>query len=71
VVNIGATMAVVRCPYCVSGDEFKPMAALSGDGRFVCRQCGHLAIPSNKSFECVCRKCSSYRHSMPAVAGRT
>jgi len=59
-VNVAMGMTVVRCPYCISGDEFRPMAALS-DGRFVCRQCGHLAIPSDKSFECACRKCFELR----------
>jgi uncharacterized protein (DUF983 family) len=47
---------VVRCPYCVSGDEFKPMAA-AGNRRFACGKCGHLAIPSDKNFRCACRKC--------------
>ena len=51
---------VVRCPYCVSGDEFKPMAA-AGDGRFACDKCGHLAIPSDKNFRCACRKCFELR----------
>ena len=58
--NIAMNATVVRCPYYVAGDEFKPMAALSG-GRFVCRQCGHLAIPTDKSFECACRKCFELR----------
>jgi hypothetical protein len=60
VVNIAVNMTVVRCPYCVAGDDFRPMTILS-DGRLVCRQCGHLAIPSDKSFECVCRKCFALR----------
>jgi hypothetical protein len=60
VVNIAMNTTVVRCPYCVAGDQLKPMAALSG-GRFVCRQCGHLAIPTDKSFECACRKCFELR----------
>ena len=59
-VNVAMSMTVVRCPYCVSGDEFRPMSALSG-GRFVCAKCGHLAIPSDKSFECACRKCFELR----------
>lgn len=69
VVNIAINMTVVRCPYCVSGDEFRPMAALS-DGRFTCRQCGHLAIPSDKSFECACRKCFELRAIDARRAGR-
>src|SRR5579864_4517211 len=47
---------LVRCPYCASGDEFRPMVALS-DGRFICGQCGHLAFPNDRNFECACRKC--------------
>jgi hypothetical protein len=39
-------------PYCVSGDEFKPMAALS-DGRLVCCQCGHLAIQRQELRMCL------------------
>ena len=58
--NVVMSMTVVRCPYCVSGDEFRAMAALS-DGRYICRQCGHLAIPSDKRFECTCRKCFELR----------
>lgn len=54
VMNVGIT--VVRCPYCVSGDEFRPMTTVA-DGRFVCGKCGHLAIPSDKNLECACRKC--------------
>jgi ribosomal protein S27AE len=36
---------VGKSPYCISGDEFSPMATFSG-GRFVCGKCGHLAIPT-------------------------
>ena len=43
-VNIAMTMTVVRCPYCVSDDEFRQMIARS-DGRFICNRCGHSAIP--------------------------
>jgi hypothetical protein len=58
--NVAMSMTVVRCPYCISGDEFRPMEALSG-GRFACGKCGHLAIPSDKSFQCACRKCFELR----------
>ena len=59
-VNKAMSMTVVRCPYCISGDEFRPMEALSG-GRFACGKCGHLAIPRDKTFECACRKCFDLR----------
>jgi hypothetical protein len=47
---------VVRCPYCVSGIEFRPMIAYK-DGRFVCRECGHTARPGDPGYRCICRKC--------------
>jgi hypothetical protein len=59
-VNATETEIVVRCPYCVSAYEFKPMAA-AGDGRFACCKCGHLAIPADKNFRCTCRKCFESR----------
>lgn len=58
--DIATSMTVVRCPYCISDDEFRPMEALSG-GRFACVKCGHLAFPSDKRFECACRKCFELR----------
>ena len=54
------TMTVVRCPYCVSDDEFRQMIARS-DGRFVCNKCGHSAIPDDKDFKCSCWKCFELR----------
>ena len=59
-VNVTMTMTVVRCPYCISGNEFRPMTAVA-EGRFVCGKCGHLAIPSDKTFECACQKCFNLR----------
>ena len=52
--------AVVRCPYCVSGGEFRPMIALA-DGAFVCGMCSHMAIPDDESFKCHCSKCVEMR----------
>lgn len=51
---------VVRCPYCVSEDEFRPMTAV-GSGRYVCAKCGHLAMPDDTSFNCQCGKCAELR----------
>lgn len=51
------TDTVIRCPYCVFFDEFRPMVALQ-DGRFVCENCGHKA---NGKFECSCQKCVRLR----------
>ena len=55
--NLAVIEAVVRCPYCVSGDEFRPMSAQSL-GRYVCGKCGHLAMPADHNFKCRCRKCA-------------
>ena len=54
------TMTLVRCPYCVSNDEFREMIARM-DGRFVCNRCGHSAIPIDENFRCACRKCLELR----------
>ena len=51
---------MVRCPYCVLGDVFRPMVA-HPDGRFICAQCGHLANPYEANFECSCPKCLDLR----------
>jgi hypothetical protein len=59
-VNAAEIMTVVRCPYCVSGDQFRPMTA-DGRGRYVCAKCGHLAMPADKGFECHCGKCDELR----------
>jgi hypothetical protein len=42
----GLNMAeeIVRCPYCVSADEFWPMKPRT-DGWFLCVICGHSAVP--------------------------
>jgi DNA-directed RNA polymerase subunit RPC12/RpoP len=51
---------VVRCPYCLEGEEFKPMAD-NANGRFMCAKCGHLAIPDQRDFRCFCWHCSELR----------
>jgi hypothetical protein len=59
---------VVRCPYCVAGNDFKEMVA-NLDGRFICRKCGHRAIPDDPDFKCSCPKC--WEMSFPAALGTT
>jgi ribosomal protein S27AE len=54
-----ATLAVVRCPYCVVGDEFNPMVAHL-DGRLICAKCGHVVKP-HRAFQCSCSQCSNVR----------
>ena len=56
----GLTLTAVQCPYCVLGYEFRPMVA-HPNGRFVCNKCGHLAIPSDNTFECACWRCLELR----------
>ena len=51
-----ATLMVVRCPYCVLGEGFRPMVAHL-DERFICSKCGHLANPRDKDFRCSCPEC--------------
>jgi hypothetical protein len=58
--NVAKTMTVVRCPYCVSDDEFRQMIARLG-GRFACDKCGHSAIPDDNDFKCSCRTCCELR----------
>ena len=47
---------VVRCPYCVSGEEFKPMVSYV-DGTFICARCGHTTRPKDEKYECRCSRC--------------
>lgn len=49
-------MAEVRCPYCVEGNEFKPMVSHL-DGRYICGKCGHVVRLSDTDFQCTCPKC--------------
>lgn len=58
--NVAVIMTVIRCPYCVAGDEFRPMTA-HRSGRYVCGKCGHLAIPDDNNFNCHCRKCEELK----------
>jgi hypothetical protein len=50
---------VVRCPYCRVGGEFKPMT-LNPNGAFMCQKCGHLTIPDQPDFKCLCWRCSEF-----------
>jgi hypothetical protein len=47
---------IVRCPYCVLDDHFRPMLRRP-EGWFVCQKCGHTAMPEKPEFKCFCRKC--------------
>jgi len=49
-------MQIVRCPYCVLGDDLRPMLPKMG-GMFICQKCGHAVVPGNRAFKCSCQKC--------------
>ncbi len=53
-----------RCPYCVWIDGFMLMNA-TGDGHFVCAKCGHVAIPGDRIFQCLCSHCEAMRAFRP------
>ncbi len=46
---------IIRCPYCVLGDQLRPM--LQWPTWFICEQCGHVAVPEDPDFKCPCGKC--------------
>jgi hypothetical protein len=47
---------VLRCPYCVLGDDFRPMLRKL-EGWFMCSKCGHTSNPRKRHYKCSCRKC--------------
>ncbi len=52
---------IVRCPYCVLGDEFRPM--LQRPGWFICEQCGHTLLLGDSEFKCQCLKCQEWNRA--------
>ena len=48
---------IVRCPYCVTGSEFRPMLRQSTKKRFTCVSCGHTAAPDDPYLKCPCSRC--------------
>jgi hypothetical protein len=50
----------IRCPYCVMGDDFKPMRYIDNDLYF-CDKCGHMVRAGNITFECTCDRCRTMR----------
>jgi hypothetical protein len=51
---------IVRCPYCVLADHFRPMLPKEG-GVFRCQKCGHAVVPGNRDFKCHCQKCQELK----------
>ncbi len=58
----------VRCPYCVLGQEFRPMVA-HVDGRYICNRCGHTTRPGDERYECHCPRCAKLKVSSALAAG--
>ncbi len=50
---------VVRCPYCVLGDDFRAM--LRRPEWFICEQCGHVVLNEDPGFRCSCGRCLELR----------
>ena len=48
---------VVRCPYCVLENEFRPMLPMA-QGKYGCASCGHLCAPTDGAFRCLCVRCA-------------
>jgi hypothetical protein len=55
---------IPRCPYCVRLDHFMLMST-TGNGKYVCAKCGHVAVPENKVFQCMCGHCEEMRAFAP------
>ena len=47
---------IIRCPYCVLGSEFQPMARRS-ENTFACVNCGHTTSPEDPHLRCPCPRC--------------
>jgi hypothetical protein len=47
---------IVRCPYCMLGDDFRPMLPKPG-GWCICQKCGHTVMTEKPEFKCYCQKC--------------
>jgi hypothetical protein len=57
--------AIIRCPYCKMGTEFRPMVTRV-EGWLQCESCGHNAMPLDPGFRCACERCSaSQGHALP------
>jgi hypothetical protein len=54
-------MLTLRCPYCVDGQDYRPMIELSGcpDNIFFCSKCRHLARFAGAGFKCGCSNCQN------------
>jgi DNA-directed RNA polymerase subunit RPC12/RpoP len=53
---------VVRCPYCVLGDHFRPMLSRS-QGWFICLKCGHTTNLEKPELKCFCQRCGALKRA--------
>ena len=63
------TEEIVRCPYCVLDDHFRPILS-KPEGWFICSKGGHTAIPEKPEFRCFCRKCGELKRAASSEAKR-
>jgi hypothetical protein len=48
---------VFHCPYCLVGDESRPMIPRGRSNEYRCRGCGHTLVENNPSYVCTCSHC--------------
>jgi hypothetical protein len=58
----------VRCPYCVTKDNFLLMIEVTDDV-FLCQQCGHSLAMILPNYKCECKKCIRLRQPLPSDLG--
>lgn len=51
---------IVRCPFCVLDNDFRPMLSIARD-RYTCTSCGHITVPRDQGFQCQCGRCTHLR----------
>ncbi len=51
----------VRCPYCVTENQFRPMRLLE-QNRQICEGCGHTICLGDSAFLCPCPRCLEARY---------
>jgi Zn ribbon nucleic-acid-binding protein len=57
-------LAIVRCPYCVDGNDFRMMIEISVHC-YICQKCGHMVSLSESDVVCGCMKCLQLRGKVP------
>lgn len=60
---------LVRCPYCIEGNNFKVMMGKAEGRWFLCARCGHVAMPDDPGYQCMCLKCNDLRREPSSLTG--